>query len=261
MMDMQKKSLGQHWLTDIQVLEAIAEYAQIENTDTVLEIGPGLGTLTKKLLQQAGHVIAVEIDRDLVDNLTKSGNNNLTVVQGDILKFDLTELPPAYKVVANIPYYLTSNLIKTLSESLNPPSIMVLLVQKEVARRVSASPGQMSILALSAQLYNKAKLGIEVPAEMFQPPPKVDSQVIVLSRHTKPLFKDLDTKIFFRLIKAGFSAKRKKLSSALSGGLGMSKQDAITLLEQSGIDPSLRAQNLSLSDWHQLYLCYLKYLL
>ncbi len=258
---MQKKTLGQHWLTDPQVLEAIAEYGQIDASDTVLEIGPGLGTLTEKLLTQARHVIAVELDRGLAANLSHKKNDSLTVVQGDILKFDLTALPTGYKVVANIPYYLTSNLIKVLSESLNPPSIMVLLVQKEVARRISASPGQMSILAVSAQLYSNAELGIEVPAEMFDPPPKVDSQVIVLKRHSKPPFDNLDTKLFFRLVKAGFSAKRKKISGALSGGLGVSKQEVTDLLDKAGIDPGLRAQNLSLNDWHNLYLCYLKHLL
>lgn len=258
---MQKKSLGQHWLSDPQVLEAIVDYADIKKSDTILEIGPGLGTLTEKLLAEAQHVIAVEIDRDLADNLVRSHDDNLTVVQGDILKFDLGQLPVGYKVVANIPYYLTSNLIKTLSESLNPPQLMVLLVQKEVAQRIAAQPGQMSILAVSAQLYSRAELGVEVLAELFDPPPKVDSQVIVLRRYSEPLFQGLDTKLFFRVVKAGFSAKRKMLAGALGGGLGISKQEAIDLLKKAGIDPGLRAQNLSLSDWHSLYACYLHDLL
>jgi 16S rRNA (adenine1518-N6/adenine1519-N6)-dimethyltransferase len=257
-MSKQKKSLGQHWLTDPQVLEAITEYAEVKGSNTVLEIGPGLGTLTQKLLEQARHVIAVEIDRELARNLTKNKTDNLTVVQGDILKFDLSSLPTGYKVVANIPYYLTSNLIKVLSESSNPPHIMVLLVQKEVAQRVAAKPGQMSILAISAQLYHRAELGVVVPAELFDPPPKVDSQVIILKRHPKPLFHELDTRVFFKIVKAGFSAKRKKLSGALSGGLGVSKEGATRLLESAGIDPGLRAQNLSLTQWHQLYLAYLE---
>ncbi len=253
---MQKKSLGQHWLTDPQVLEAIAEYGEIEKHDTVLEIGPGLGTLTEKLLQQAGHVIAVEIDRDLAGNLSKKQADNLMVVQGDVLKFDLTQLPVGYKVVANIPYYLTSNLIKVLSESVNPPTIMVLLVQKEVAQRIAAHPGQMSILAVSAQLYHKTELGTVVPAEMFDPPPKVDSQVIILTKHSHPLFKDLDTKLFFKLVKAGFSTKRKKLISSLAGGLNLSKPQVNLMLENAKIDPNLRAQNLSLTDWHAIYIAF-----
>src|SRR5947209_7653215 len=139
-----KKSLGQHWLKDEATLEAICEAANLTKADTVLEVGPGLGDLTRQLLNRAGKVIAVEIDKDLVAWLP--AHNNLEVVQDDILKFDLTELPVDYKVVANIPYYLTSNLIRILSESPNPPQTVVLLVQKEVAERLVAPPGQMSIL-------------------------------------------------------------------------------------------------------------------
>ena len=260
-MSMQNKSLGQHWLRDTQTLEAIAEAAEIRGTDTVLEIGPGFGTLTKYLVEQAAHVIAIEKDTLLASRLLSQDWQKLQVVKGDILEFDLSNLPAGYKVVANIPYYLTSNLLRVLSESSNPPMMMVLLMQKEVAQRVCAGPGQMSILAVSTQLYYQAELGIAVPAEMFEPPPKVDSQVLILKKHTKPMFNDLDSKLFFRLVKAGFSAKRKKLSGALSGSLNISKEDATGLLEQAGVDPGLRAQNLSLEQWYQLYLVYLKNLI
>jgi 16S rRNA (adenine1518-N6/adenine1519-N6)-dimethyltransferase len=149
-----KKSLGQHWLKDEASLTAICDAAELTQTDTVLEIGPGQGSLTSQLVRRAGKVIAVELDEYLASEIPfRVTDDNLEVVQGDILKFDLTQLPFGYKVVANIPYYLTSNLIRILSESPNPPSVMVLLVQKEVARRIAAKPGQMSLLSVSAQLY------------------------------------------------------------------------------------------------------------
>jgi len=249
-----KKSLGQHWLTDEQALEAIVEAAEIKRTDTVLEIGPGLGSLTHYLLGQAGHVIAVELDETLIDSLRqKFADQNLTLRQGDILKFDLSDLPSAYKVVANIPYYLTSNLLQMLSEAANPPKMMVLLVQEEVAERIAARPGAMSLLAVSVQLYYESELGVVVPAKLFEPPPKVDSQVIVLRRHQKPLFHELNTKKFFWLVKAGFSERRKKLRSSLAGGLGISREKAEKLIVAAGVDANLRAQQLSLEQWHRIY--------
>jgi len=253
-MNVPKKSLGQHWLTDIEVLEAIAESAEIKPTDTILEIGPGLGSLTHSLIGQARHVIAVEKDEELAAKLSGSMKGKpVQVIAADILKFDLTQLPTRYKVVANIPYYLTSNLLRVLSESINPPYMMVLLVQKEVAERICSEPGQMSLLAVSVQLYYTAELGISVAAEKFDPPPKVDSQVVVLRRHKKPLFHDLDNQKFFRVVKAGFSGKRKKLRSSLSAGLQLTKDQADELLKKAGIDGDLRAQSLSLQDWYKLY--------
>jgi 16S rRNA (adenine1518-N6/adenine1519-N6)-dimethyltransferase len=256
-MDIAKKSLGQHWLNDASALEAIAEAAEIKSTDTILEIGPGLGSLTHHLVKQAAHVIAVEVDQSLVTSLPiRVPAKNLKVVQADILKFDLSELPVGYKVVANIPYYLTSNLLRVLAESSDPPSTMVLLVQKEVARRVCAEPGQMSLLSVSVQLYYDAQLGVVVPAKLFTPPPKVDSQVVILRRHAKPLFKELDNQKFFQVVKAGFSGRRKKLRSSLAAGLRISKGQADELLAKAKINGDLRAQNLSLADWHNLYLAH-----
>jgi 16S rRNA (adenine1518-N6/adenine1519-N6)-dimethyltransferase len=253
-----KKSLGQHWLKDQATLEAICEAGDLGKGDTVLEIGPGLGDLTKRLVERAGQVIAVEVDQSLAVSLVdKVKAGNLEVIQGDILKFDLTGLPVDYKVVANIPYYLTSNLLRVLSESPNPPRLMVLLVQKEVAQRVAAGPGQMSLLSLSSQLYYQPKLGPVVAAELFEPPPKVDSQVIILRHRGQPLFDNLDSKIYFRLAKAGFAGRRKKLRGSLAAGLGISKDQADNLLKTAGVDGELRAQNLSLQDWHKLYKAYL----
>ncbi len=249
-----KKSLGQHWLYDEATLQAICDSAEVGAGDTVLEVGPGLGTLTKQLVQRTEHVVAVEFDQELADALPATIDDDvLQVVHEDILQFDLTMLPAGYKVVANIPYYLTSNLIRVLCESPNPFSIAAILIQKEVAERVVAKPGQMSLLSLSAQFYCEASLGVFVGKELFTPPPKVDSQVLVLKRRSEPLFKGVDTKQFFRIVKAGFSQKRKTLANSLSGGLAISKDEARALLEAAGIPANQRAQALSLNDWCALY--------
>lgn len=250
---MPNKSLGQHWLKDRLILEAIADCAQLDETDTVLEIGPGLGTLTSVLLNRAKRVVAVEFDPELARKLpAQFPGKNLLVHSEDILDYDFSELPQGYKVVANVPYYITSKIVQKLSEAPNPPAIAVLLVQKEVAERIAAKAGDMSILAVASQLYFDAELGPLVPAAYFTPPPKVDSQVVILTRRKKPLFKELDEKKFFRTVRAGFSAKRKKLRSSLSGGLGIDKEAAEALLQNAGIDPNHRAEALSLEDWHKL---------
>ena len=248
-----QKSLGQHWLHDKPTLEAICDAASAQAGDTVLEVGPGLGTLTRRLLARNTHVTAVEYDETLAVNLSSTLGNDVDVVHEDILRFDLTTMPPGYKVVANIPYYLTSNLIRVLCESTNPFSVAAILIQKEVAERAAAQPGQMSLLSVSAQFYCDVSLGITVPAELFTPPPKVDSQVLVLTYRQKPLYEHVDTKQFFRVVKAGFSQKRKTLLNSLSGGLAISKDQARVLLTTAHIPENTRAQTLSLDDWHALY--------
>lgn len=259
-----KKSLGQHWLYDDVTLESICDSAGVEAGDAVLEVGPGLGTLTRKLLQRGAVVTAVEFDSHLAQTLPtqcwedsppKTENpGKLTVVEADILQFNLQQLPGGYKVVANIPYYLTSNLIRVLCESPNHFTTAALLIQKEVAERVVAEPGKMSLLSVSTQFYCEVSLGAFVPAKLFTPPPKVDSQVLILHRREKPLFSDVDTKQFFKLVKAGFSQKRKTLLNSLSGGLGADKQQVSVLLKTAQLAPSRRAQTLSLTEWHQLCL-------
>ena len=249
-----KKSLGQHWLHDSEALAGICEGAELTKDDVVLEIGPGLGTLTEELTKRAGKVIAVEYDDDLAKELPgRVGSDNLEIVYQDILKFDFTSLEPDFKVVANIPYYLTSNLIRVMSETPNRPCIAVLLVQKEVAQRITAAPGNLSILGVTAQYYWHVTVGFEVPASMFTPPPKVDSQVLSLQRRDEPPFGDIDTKKFFRLVKAGFGERRKKLRSSLSHGLGMKTDEIEKILNKASIDPNLRAQALSLDDWYRIY--------
>lgn len=250
-----KKSLGQHWLHDQATLQSIAQAASISDGDTVLEIGPGTGELSEVLLAVGAKLLALEIDDDLLVGLRDrfEGDANFTLDSGDIRSFDLNKLPIGYKIVANIPYYLTSHLVRIISESANPPQTAVLLIQKEVAQRLAANPGDLSILGITAQYYWEVSLGIDVPSNLFTPPPKVDSKVVILQRRTKPLFTNVDHKQFFQLVKAGFSAKRKTLLNALSGGLRLAKEDTKMLLEQAGINPAARAQSLSLQDWHELY--------
>ncbi len=249
-----KKSLGQHWLSDASALQSICDAGKITAEDTVLEIGPGTGTLTTLLVQKAKQVVAVEFDQTLAVRLPERVKaDNLQVVQHDILTFDLTSLPPNYKVIANIPYYLTSNLVRVLSESTNRADRVVILIQKEVAERVAAAPGDTSLLSISAQFYWDVSLGMEVPARLFTPPPKVDSQVLVLQRRTAPVFADVDEKKFFLLVKAGFAARRKTLVNSLAGGLRADKPAVQQALETANISPSLRAQALSMDDWARLY--------
>lgn len=252
-----KKSLGQHWLFDSRSLGSICDAAGIKPDETVLEIGPGLGPLTIELTQRAKQVVAVELDETLARQLpARVPAHNLTVLYQDILTFNLSQLPEGYKVVANVPYYLTSNLVRFLLESPTPPSTIVILVQKEVAERIAAKPGAMSILAVSAQFYADVELGIVVTRDKFDPPPKVDSQVVILKPRKKPLFSNVDTKQFFKIVKAGFGEKRKTLRNSLSGGLGITKEEVEELLAKASIRPEQRAQELSLEDWHRLLLVF-----
>ncbi|HEU5187688.1 MAG TPA: 16S rRNA (adenine(1518)-N(6)/adenine(1519)-N(6))-dimethyltransferase RsmA [Candidatus Saccharimonadales bacterium] len=248
-----KKSLGQHWLFDSKSLGAMCEAADVGPDDTVLEIGPGLGPLTIELTQRAKKVIAVELDEQLASELpARVGATNLQVFNEDILQFNLAKLPKIYKVVANVPYYITSNLVRFLLEAPNPPAVIAMLVQKEVAERLAAAPGTMSILTISAQLYAHVTLGIVVTADKFDPPPKVDSQIVILTRRQTPLFKNLDTKKFFRVVKAGFGEKRKTLRNSLSGGLQLSKTEVEALLKKANITQNARAQQLTLEEWYRL---------
>jgi 16S rRNA (adenine1518-N6/adenine1519-N6)-dimethyltransferase len=249
-----KKSLGQHWLKDEESLKEIVDAASITKRDTVLEVGPGLGAMTKHLVKKARKVIAVEVDEVLARRLSSEvAANNLIVRNQDILRFDLGELPPKYKVVANIPYYLTGNLLRLLSDSNNPPSQMALLLQKEVAVRLAAKPGEMSIISSAVQLEYEVSLGKVIEAKLFTPAPKVDSQIVKLTKRENPLFKGLDKNSYMRIVKAGFSSPRKKLRSSLSAGLGLDKNKADELLKKAKINSNLRAQNLSLQDWHKIY--------
>lgn len=250
---MPDKSLGQHWLKNRDILFHIADQANITSQDCILEIGPGPGTLTSVLLSRAKKVIAVEFDEDLARKLPgQFPGKDLEVIHSDILSFDLNQLPVGYKVVANVPYYITSKIVQLLMTAQNKPSIVVLLVQKEVAERLAAVGGKHSILSVSAQLFADVRLGDKVPAHFFEPAPKVDSQVVILEPHGDDLFENFDQKAFFRVVKAGFSSKRKKLISSLSAGLAIDKDKMSDILEKVNIDQNQRAENLSLQDWWDL---------
>lgn len=253
-----KKHLGQHWLFDKPTLYKIAEAANVSNTDTVLEVGPGRGSLTEVLAEQATKVIAVEFDADLVPGLKAvfATKDNVAITQADILDYDPSNLPAGYKVVANIPYYITSPIIQKFINAKNQPSVMVLLIQKEVAQRVVAKPGQMSVLAVSVQLKAQVELVANVGKELFQPPPEVDSAILKITPRAKPLF-EVDEQAFFELVKAGFGEKRKKLRNSLAGGLHIETSQAEKLLKDSSISLTARAQELSLDDWHRLYIEYI----
>lgn len=248
------KALGQHWLEDVSSLRSMVEAAETKAGDVVLEIGPGTGTLTDELLKTGSEVIALEFDRQCVADLNNKyrgmDSSQIHVQEGDIRSYDLASLPENYKIVANIPYYLTANLLRKLVDDSHKPIVATLLVQKEVAQRVCADPGQLSLIAVFVQLQYEVSLGSVVPAHLFVPPPKVDSQVLVLRRREEPLFPTDET--FNRVVKAGFSERRKKLRSSLSSGLGLSKDAVEKLLAAAEVDPNKRAQELSLEDWHRL---------
>lgn len=246
-----KKSLGQHWLRDESILQAIVEAGDVQPEDTVLEIGPGLGTLTRVLAAKAKQVIAVEFDQSLIERLEADVQaSNVTIELGDIRTYNFSTLPADFKVIANIPYYLTSHLIRVLSESDKQASKVALLIQKEVAERVAARPGQMSLLSATTQLFWNTELDIAVPAAFFDPPPKVDSQVLVLTRPDTPKYKDYAP--ILTVMKAGFCAPRKKLINNLSSSLRLDKHLVEDALIKSQIATTVRAQNLTVDNWSEL---------
>ncbi|MGC1176770.1 MAG: 16S rRNA (adenine(1518)-N(6)/adenine(1519)-N(6))-dimethyltransferase RsmA [Candidatus Saccharimonadales bacterium] len=254
-----KKSLGQHWLHDQDSLEAMVAAASVQSNDTVLEIGPGQGALTAVLVEHGANIQALEFDSGLISVLQNRFRNllsdQLKVKQGDIRVFDFNAMPEPYKIVANIPYYLTANLMRRLSEpQTHKPLIAALLMQKEVAVRVAAQPGSMAFISVAVQLYYQATLGREVPAELFTPPPKVDSQILILKRHPKPLFTDIETSDFLRFVKFGFAQRRKTLLNNLISGLHLSRDQVQAICQKAGIDPTRRPQTLSIDEWHVIYL-------
>jgi 16S rRNA (adenine1518-N6/adenine1519-N6)-dimethyltransferase len=254
------KGLGQNFLQDNQALQEIVSAAKLSSEEMVLEIGPGLGSLTRYLALSARSVTAVELDRKLFPALEHilAPYKNIRLVQGDILKINPVELikNPGYVVVANIPYYITSFVIRHLLEAEQRPSRVVLTVQKEVAERICAQPGKMSLLALSVQVYGKPVIGAAIPAQAFYPQPKVDSAVLCIQIYPQPIIPLERLDIFFPLIKAGFSQKRKTLRNALSGGLRIPPANSENLLFSVRIDPQRRAETLSLEEWGRLVSAY-----
>ena len=248
-----KKSLGQHFLISRDALSSIVKAANLSKKDKVLEIGPGLGVLTVELVEHAGSVLAVEFDPKMVEILeTIVPAKNLQVVRGNVLEFNTGALPKGYKLVANVPYYITSPILRSFLEAKNKPREMVLLIQKEVAERITARPGNMSVLAVAVQFYSDPEIVEIVSKKAFWPVPKVDSAIVRLMVHQKPKY-EVDEKVFFRIVKAGFGEKRKQLANALSGGLRLEKQEIIKVLQNLGLHPMIRAEELSLDDWYHLY--------
>jgi 16S rRNA (adenine1518-N6/adenine1519-N6)-dimethyltransferase len=251
-----EKSLGQNFLVDEYALEQVVKAAEITPQEVVLEIGAGLGSLTRYLATYAHSVVAVELDRKLIPPLVQVVGQyaNVQVVEGDILAYDPTQLVSQqdYVVVANIPYYITSALLRHLLEARVPPKRLILTVQREVARRICARQGDMSLLGLSVQVYGHPEIITHIPASAFYPPPKVDSSVLRIDLFASPLIPAPELELFFLLIKAGFSQKRKTLRNALSGGLRMPSAMAEALLIASDIDPMRRAETLDIAEWHHL---------
>ncbi|MCC6148342.1 MAG: ribosomal RNA small subunit methyltransferase A [Anaerolineaceae bacterium] len=255
-----RKSLGQNFLIDSAALERIAAAAQISPDSDVLEIGAGVGSLTRYLAQAARKVIAVELDTHLIPILKEvvAPCQNIQIVQGDILELDPAGLVSAagYMVVANIPYYITSALIRHLLEADRKPLQLVLTIQREVAERICAPAGELSLLALSVQVYGEAKIALHIPAGAFFPPPKVDSSVLRVTLYDEPLLPDDQLSLFFKLAKAGFSQKRKTLRNSLSAGLRIPPDTVETLLKGAGIQPQRRAETLKLEEWRRLTALY-----
>jgi len=279
-----KKSLGQNFLRDKSVLDKIIKSANLRSDDSVIEVGPGEGILTRKLMRYAGKVIAIELDKNLAEKLNSqflaslaggSKNKKIEIINGDILEINLPELiksfpHPAfghplpegerdnelihYKVIANIPYYITSPIIQLFLETEIPPVEMILMVQKEVADRITARPGKMSILAVSVQYYARAEKLFNVPRTSFWPVPDVDSAVIRIKPNKKQGTKNNkeETKKFFRIVKAGFSSKRKTLLNNLSSSFHLEKKITQEKIKKAGIDPTVRAQELDIEEWKKL---------
>lgn len=250
------KSLGQNFLQDSSALEKIALAAEMQADDCVLEIGPGLGSLTRYLAVSAKQVTAVELDPDMLAPLKAilTPYQNVRVVHGDILKLSISQIidQPNYLVVANIPYNITSLIIRHLLESDLKPRRVVLTIQKEVAERICAKPGDLSLLALSVQVYGKPSIAAIIPADSFHPVPKVDSAILRIDIYDEPLIPNALLNTFFKLIKAGFSQKRKTLRNSLSSGLHILTTESQSMLTRAGIDYMRRAETLSIDEWRRL---------
>lgn len=258
------RSKGQNFLVNENIYDDIVRAAEIKAGDTVLEIGPGLGFLTLKMAKLAKRVIAVELDDKLANYLQTgidaNGIKNVEIINEDILRFNLNEyLAPEenYKIVANLPYNITSIFLRLFLSASRPPQSFVLMLQKEVAERIVATPPEMSLLALSVQYYGEPKIIREVKAGNFWPEPKVDSAVIKIDVKARPetaaAEQSAKDKLFFRLAKVGFSAKRKMLKNNLAAGLKIDQKIINEILIKNKLNPQSRAEDLSLDDWRKLF--------
>ena len=251
-----KQSLGQNFLADDNLLARIVDAAEVEKGDSVLEIGPGLGSLTHHLARRAGRVVAVELDDRFIPILQSEMTryDNVTLVHGDILEQDpagwFGDAP--YKVVANVPYYITGAILRHLLEGAGKPEIVVLTVQKEVAERITADPGEMGLLAVSVRLYGKAEKLDTIKAGAFWPRPEVDSAILRVDLQEGPRLPPAEEEAFFRIARAGFSQRRKQLQKNLRS-LGYHRKEIMALLAEAGVDGRRRAETLSLAEWLAVY--------
>jgi 16S rRNA (adenine1518-N6/adenine1519-N6)-dimethyltransferase len=249
-----RKDLGQHFLADEEAIAQIIAAAEIKASDTVVEIGPGPGVLTPLIADAAKKVIAVELDSAMIPHLKRavSAHSNVEILEGDVLAVDPTEYPAPYSVVSNVPYYITSAILRHFLECANKPERMTLTVQREVAQRIVATPPKMSILALSIQLYGSPEIAEIIPRKSFVPPPEVDSAILVIrdiGKDTKKRLDGLSEEAFFTLVRAGFSEKRKQLHNSLARNLDLSHEQAVGLLESVNVNPQRRAETVTIAEW------------
>lgn len=250
-----KDYLGQNFLIDEEVLGEMIKIAELKPTDVILEVGPGLGILTRQLAAKTKEIWAVEKDQKLIPllNVELKGEKNIHIVHDDILRFHVSEnIKGDYKVVANIPYYLTSKLIRNFLELQSQPELLVLMVQKEVGERVVAMPGELSLLGISVQIYSEPQIAAYVSRQSFWPVPEVDSVILkIVPKNKYPQIRD--KKLFFRILKMAFAGKRKQISNSLSNGLKWPKEKIIDLLKQAKIEPMKRPQDIEIEQWIRLY--------
>lgn len=251
-----RKGLGQHFLVDSRVLGKVVDAAALTPEDTVIEVGPGLGVLTRELAQRVGRVIAIELDDNLAASLKERlPSPNLTIVNGNVLHYEPSGVvgDAKYKVVANLPYNITSPVLRHFLEASARPELIVVMVQKEVARAIAAGQGERSLLSIGIQFYGKPSIIGYVPASAFFPPPEVDSAILRIDVYPHPPIDVGDVKGFFALVRAGFAAPRKHLANSLAQGLGVERGKVQTMLAKAGIDPTHRAETLTLEEWGELW--------
>jgi 16S rRNA (adenine1518-N6/adenine1519-N6)-dimethyltransferase len=263
-----KKQLGQHFLVNSGILKNITRAAELSPSDLIIEVGPGIGVLTHALVEEAGWVIAVELDNRMAEALKETlvPHTNFSIINKDILEVEPQDLITAeqsrfpagltdvsdYKLVANLPYYITQPIIRHFCEARLKPRIMIIMVQKEVAQNIVAKPGDLRILAISVQFYGKPEIMGYVPAGNFFPVPKVDSAILKITLYPQPRYEVSSDKNFFRIVRAGFCATRKQIANSLAQGLALPKSEVLSLLQKAGVEPQKRPETLTLEEWAAL---------
>ena len=250
-----KKSLGQHFLVDQGALRRVVAAADVQPTDTVVEVGPGTGLLTRLLAETGARVVALELDKSLVDRLEHdlSGSPNVSVVHADARQWDPTDVGAPYKVVANLPYYAATPIVRRFLESPRPPSVMVVTVQREVAQSMTAAPGRMRLLSVGVQLYGRPRIAGYIGPGSFRPAPKVTSAIVRIDVDPRPALPVEDREGFFRVVRAGFSSPRKQLRNSIGQVFELPGDRVEDLLLEAGIDFTLRAEALGLEEWRGVY--------